>query len=100
MLKSTIAVVALLAATPAFAQDADCPTPTTKRHVHASAPASAYIPDYEGSDDYEMIPAVVVRGRLSGFNFFTRGDLSLCRCHRAATAALEFDFGPDRRRSP
>lgn len=32
-----------------------------------------YVPSYEGSDDYRLIPAAAVRGRVSGIGFETRG---------------------------
>lgn len=33
----------------------------------------AVIPDYEGSNDYRIIPAGAVRGKISGISFITRG---------------------------
>src|SRR3546814_18921185 len=33
----------------------------------------AYLPSYEGSDDYIASPGALVRGRVAGFSFFTRG---------------------------
>ena len=34
---------------------------------------AAMIPDYEGSDDYRIIPAGAVRGKVSGISFSTHG---------------------------
>jgi outer membrane scaffolding protein for murein synthesis (MipA/OmpV family) len=34
----------------------------------------ALIPDYEGSDDYRIIPAGAVRGKVGGISFSTRGS--------------------------
>ena len=31
------------------------------------------VPSYEGSDDYRIIPAGIVRGKVAGHNFFSRG---------------------------
>lgn len=31
------------------------------------------VPSYEGSDDYRIIPAGIVRGKVGGHNFYTRG---------------------------
>lgn len=33
----------------------------------------AVLPDYEGSDDYRIIPAAAIRGKVSGISFNTRG---------------------------
>lgn len=33
----------------------------------------AIIPDYEGSNDYRVIPAGAIRGKISGISFMTRG---------------------------
>src|SRR5438270_5076805 len=34
---------------------------------------AAIIPDYEGSDDYRVIPAGAVRGKVNGISFSTHG---------------------------
>jgi outer membrane scaffolding protein for murein synthesis (MipA/OmpV family) len=34
---------------------------------------AAVLPDYEGSDDYRIIPAGAIRGKLDGISFITRG---------------------------
>lgn len=34
----------------------------------------AFIPDYEGSDDYRVIPAGAIRGKISKISFSTRGS--------------------------
>ena len=34
---------------------------------------AAVIPDYEGSDDYRIIPAGAIRGKVDGISFSTRG---------------------------
>jgi outer membrane scaffolding protein for murein synthesis (MipA/OmpV family) len=33
----------------------------------------AVLPDYEGSDDYRIIPAAAIRAKVGGFSFSTRG---------------------------
>ena len=43
------------------------------RHVHRRRSAAAIVPDYEGSDDYRIIPAGAIRGKVSGISFTTRG---------------------------
>jgi len=76
------ACVALAAAcsvgTPALAQSSPSgalPSPeqiANKDTVTVGA-GVALIPDYEGSDDYRMIPAGAIRGKINGISFSTRG---------------------------
>lgn len=96
MLRSAITVAALFAATPAFAQstDASLPDPNDRSDTFTIAGGGAYIPDYEGSDDYEFIPAVAVRGRISGIQFFSRSTYLYVDFVPQGDGALEFDVGP------
>jgi outer membrane scaffolding protein for murein synthesis (MipA/OmpV family) len=93
MLKSTITAILLLTAAPAFAQSA-LPDPNDQSDTFSIGAGVGYIPDYEGSDDYEMIPVVGIRGRLSGFNFYTRGTYLYVDVIKRGDDPLEFDFGP------
>jgi outer membrane scaffolding protein for murein synthesis (MipA/OmpV family) len=61
----------LLAAAPAFAQE-EAPPPDDGNTLTIGVGAG-YVPSYEGSDDYSLIPAAVVRGKVGGHSFFTRG---------------------------
>jgi outer membrane protein len=96
MLKSFVAIGALLAATPAFAQstDAALPDPNDRSDTFTIGAGAAYIPDYEGSDDYRIIPAAAIRGRLSGINFFTRATYLYVDVIPRGEGNLEFDLGP------
>ena len=66
-------------ASPAFAQTEPTAgslpsrrkSPTGTRSPSASA--VRLVPDYEGSDDYRIIPAGAIRGKVSGISFTTRG---------------------------
>lgn len=51
------------------------PTPEdmSKQDIVTVGAGVAIIPDYEGSDDYRVIPAGAVRGRINGISFSTRG---------------------------
>lgn len=60
-----------LLAPAAFAQDTQAPTAPQGDNVTIGIGA-AYAPTYEGSDDYNIAPAGIVRGQVSGFNFFSR----------------------------
>ncbi|HEX5259610.1 MAG TPA: MipA/OmpV family protein [Sphingomicrobium sp.] len=55
----------------------------------------ATVPDYVGSNDYRLIPAVAVRGKVSGFSFTTRGTYLYFDAipHRGANK-VEFNLGP------
>ena len=61
----------LLAAAPAFAQE-EAPPPDDGNTLTIGVGAG-FVPSYEGSDDYSLIPAAVVRGKVGGHSFFTRG---------------------------
>ena len=96
MLKSLVVIGALLAATPAFAQstDAALPDPNDQSDTFTIGAGAAYLPDYEGSDDYRIIPAAAIRGRLSGISFFTRATYLYVDVIPRGDGALEFDLGP------
>lgn len=59
-----------LVANPALAQE-DVPDPYADRIVLGVG--AAYLPSYEGSDDYSFTPAAMIQGRISNIVFFTRG---------------------------
>ena len=93
MLKSTVAAIALLTAAPAFAQSA-LPDPNDQSDTFSVGAGVGFIPDYEGSDDYELIPVAGLRGRLNGINFYTRGTYLYVDFIKRGDDDLEFDFGP------
>ncbi|HEU4806139.1 MAG TPA: MipA/OmpV family protein, partial [Nitrobacter sp.] len=94
--KSLVVIGALLAATPAFAQstDAALPDPNDQSDTFTIGAGAAYLPDYGGSDDYRIIPAAAIRGRLSGISFFTRATYLYVDVIPRGDGALEFDLGP------
>lgn len=68
-------VIALCAtvAAPALAQDATIPpgsepAPGTTSSITIGA-AAVYLPDYEGSDDYRLVPGPAAVGSIGGFSF-------------------------------
>ena len=75
-LKAGVAILALAAAPAAFAQDV---TTTEATQVPENddtltiGVGGAYVPSYEGSDDYRFVPVAGFRGKVSGHNFYTRG---------------------------
>jgi MipA family protein len=89
---------ALLAATPAFAQPADAPVPlpdpADRSDTLTIGVGAAWIPDYEGSDDYRIIPAAALRARVSGISIFTRSTYLYADVIPRGSGKLDFDFGP------
>jgi len=96
MFKSTIAIAALLAATPSLAQTRTgvLPDPNDQSDTFSIGGGAGFIPDYEGSDDYELIPVAGIRGRVSGINFYTRGTYLYVDVIRRGDGPVEFDLGP------
>lgn len=96
MLKSIAAAAALLFAMPALAQSGDSalPDPNDQSDTVTIGAGAAYIPDYEGSDDYRIIPAAAIRGRVGGISFFTRATYLYVDVVGRGDNALEFDAGP------
>ena len=92
----TAAAATLLFATPAFAQSTDgaLPDPNDQSDTVTIAAGGAYLPDYEGSDDYRLIPAAALRGRVSGISFFTRATYLYVDFIPRGDSKLEFDAGP------
>lgn len=69
--KTLLLAAAMTAATPALAQE-DEPLPNDKNMLTLGIGA-AYVPSYEGSDDYDLTPIGIVIGKVGGFSFGTRG---------------------------
>ena len=69
-----IAATSAMVSPPALAQSSDqpLPDPNDQSDTYTIGAGVGFVPDYEGSDDYQIIPAAFVRGRVGGFHFFTR----------------------------
>ena len=93
MLRYPITAAALLLATPAMAQDA-LPDPNDQSNTFSIGAGGAYIPDYEGSDDYEFTPFAGIRGRVSRIDFFSRGTYLYVDFVPRGDSAWELDAGP------
>lgn len=100
MIRQIFIGVAMFAAAPAAAQtaisgsDAPLPDPNDQSDTFTVALGGAALPDYEGSDDYRLIPAAALRGRVSGISFFTRGAYLYADVVPRGSTALEWDVGP------
>jgi MipA family protein len=57
------------------------------------AAGAAIVPDYEGSDDYRIIPAGAIRGKVSGISFATRGSYLYVDVI-PGSGKFDFDAGP------
>lgn len=84
---SALLAASTLFAAPALAQDleqgqtgqadagtaVDNPSLDSDRDTLTAGLGVVVLPDYEGSNDYRVIPGGIVRGKVSGISFFTRG---------------------------
>jgi outer membrane scaffolding protein for murein synthesis (MipA/OmpV family) len=75
-----LALAACCLSSPAFAQSARAggtalpsPEEVAGKDMITVGVGGAVLPDYEGSDDYRIIPAAAIRGKVGGFSFSTRG---------------------------
>lgn len=95
------AAIALAAccATPAFAQSAppstQLPSPEdiANRDSVTFGAGAAVVPDYEGSDDYRIVPGASVRGKVSGISFISRGTYLYVDVV-PSRGKVDLDFGP------
>ncbi len=56
---------------------------------------AASVPDYEGADSNDIVPAAVAIGTLGGYDFFTRGtQLYVDLVRDPAGPGTKFEFGP------
>lgn len=79
-----------LCASPAVADD----RPRQRDYLTVALGAGT-VPSYSGSDENIFVPALVVRGRLHGFAFVTRGvNLSVDLAREHAGDDVDFKFGP------
>jgi outer membrane scaffolding protein for murein synthesis (MipA/OmpV family) len=88
--------LASFCAAPAFAQEQK-PLPSPEEINAANsftlATGGAIIPDYEGSDDYRLIPAAAIRGKVGGISFSTRGTYLYVDVVNGS-GKVDFDVGP------
>lgn len=90
-----LALAACCLSSPAFAQPADAPSAedVANRDTVTIGAGAGLIPDYEGSDDYRVIPAAAIRGQFHRISFSTRG-LYLYVDAIPDGKKFGFDFGP------
>ena len=95
----TCAALVACLASPALAQNepaaAQLPSPeeVSNRDTLTIGVGGAVLPDYEGSDDYRIIPAGAVRGQYHGISFTTRGTYLYVDVI-PQSGKFDFDAGP------
>lgn len=83
-------------ASPALAQEpaAGLPPPEEAANTFTIAGGVAYLPDYEGSDDYRLIPAAALRGNVGGIGLTTRATWLYADLLQRPKEGLDLDLGP------
>ncbi len=71
---NVIVAAGMVLAAPALAQETPLPElPEDDGNSLSIGLGAGYVPSYEGSDNYRLIPAAVIRGEVGGYSFFSRG---------------------------
>jgi outer membrane protein len=97
MFRTLIAASLLCAASPLLAQGgagSQLPDPNDRSNTFTLAVGAAAVPYYEGSDDYKLIPAVAVRGRVAGMDFWSSGTKLYLDLIGRPSSGIDFDVGP------
>ena len=100
MIRTLTAICVAMLAAPALAQDgpAAAPLPGPEdiagRDLVTVALGAGMVPDYEGSDDYRLIPAAAIRGSYKGIGFTTRGLYLYVDVVRDSATGVGLDAGP------
>lgn len=96
----TAAALALVAATPALAQPAPVPAepplpdPNDRADMLMAGLGAGITADYEGSDEYRIIPGAAFRARVSGISISSRGTYLYADVVPDHGPGLNFDAGP------
>jgi MipA family protein len=92
---ASLALALTLSAAPAFAQQAEAPLPdpATAGDNWTIAVGAGYTPDYVGSDDYRLIPAAAIRGKIGPVSVSTRGTYVYAD-FLPRGEGIDFDVGP------
>jgi outer membrane scaffolding protein for murein synthesis (MipA/OmpV family) len=94
---SALAAATIFTAAPAFAQaqpDDEAGLPDDRNSLTIGL-GGAYVPSYEGSDDYIVTPIGVLFGKVAGISFVTRGtSLAIDLIPEAADAPFAVTLGP------
>ena len=92
---ATATAAALVAATPAVAQDTDATLPEDEQAGTTTIGiGGAAVPDYEGSDDYRLVPGGVLRTKIGGVSIQTRGLAIYADVIDGGSEGVDVDLGP------
>jgi MipA family protein len=94
MIRYLILLGATGLAAPALAQSAPSPEELARKDRVTIGVGGALVPDYEGSNDYRLIPAAAIRGQVSGISFSTQGTYLYIDVIPRGSGKFEFDVGP------
>jgi len=90
---SCLASPALAQSTPASAELPN-PEELSGRDMVTVALGAGLTPDYEGSDDYRLIPAAAIRGQVSGISFSTQGTYLYVDVIPKSSSNFDLILGP------
>lgn len=100
MVRISMICGALIIAAPAYAQDTRAglapsqPDADDNSDIFTVGAGGALVPDYEGSNDYRLIPGAAVRGRINGISFSTRGAFLNVDLVARGKSKIDIDIGP------
>lgn len=98
MITRTLTAAALLcAASPLLAQSSagsELPDPNDRSNTFTIAAGIASVPDYEGADEQRLTPAIAIRGRLHGMDFWSSATWLYLDIIGRPASGMDFDFGP------
>ena len=91
-----VATLMCFTAASAFAQEAPLPdAPDPNRNSLTIGGGAAYMPSYEGSNDYILAPAIAARGKIGGFAFSSRNtQLFVDLIPNPSGPSFDFQLGP------
>lgn len=93
---SLVLAAASCLASPALAQQSSTalPPPEEAAKTFTIAGGVAWVPDYEGSDDYRIIPAAAVRGEVAGVGITSRVTWLYADFFPRRASGPDLDLGP------
>jgi len=97
MLRTFTAVSLLCAASPLLAQSSagsELPDPNDRSNSFTIAAGVASVPDYEGADENRLTPAVAIRGRVAGMDFWSSATWLYLDIIGPSSSGLDIDLGP------
>jgi outer membrane scaffolding protein for murein synthesis (MipA/OmpV family) len=97
MIRTLTAAALLCASSPLLAQSSagsELPDPNDRSNSFTIAAGVASVPDYEGADEQRMTPALAIRGRVAGMDFWSSATWLFVDLIGPSSSGMDFDFGP------